>query len=82
MSVCSDKPFGSGQKHKNTLEKALMFTISVDHDEKNETYIGTLVDEDTKEIIVERKHPRPKILLKQLGWHLRQIYKDLGEALT
>jgi hypothetical protein len=59
-----------------------MFIISVDVDKENETYVGTLVDEDTKEIIVERKHPRPKILLKQLGWHLRQVYKDLGKALT
>ena len=59
-----------------------MFIISVDHDKENETYVGTLVDEDTGKIVVERKHSRPKILLKQLGWHLRQIYKDLGKAIT
>ena len=59
-----------------------MFIISVDHDKENETYVGTLVDEDTGKIVVERKHPRPKILLKQLGWHLRKIYKDVGKALT
>ena len=55
-----------------------MFIINVDHDEDNEIYTGTLVDEATGEIVIERKHCRIKVLLKQLGRHLRKLYKDVG----